>query len=112
MLGATRLMADLGLDLLEPHLLLDATGGLGIASRRGVGPVKHLATASLWLQAAVFRRDITLGKVDSLRNVADGGTKVLPESALSTFLALMGYEQCNGKSALALESAWARAQAT
>ena len=110
-LGATRLMGDLGLDLLEPHLLLDATGGLGIAGRRGVGPVKHLATASLWLQSAVFRRDLTLGKVASSRNVADGGTKVLPESALSTFLALMGYEHRSGRSALALESAWARAQA-
>ena len=54
-IGATRLMADLGLHLREPLLLMDATGGLGIAGRRGAGPVKHLATASLWIQSAVFR---------------------------------------------------------
>ena len=40
-----------------PHGMLaepaDASAGRGIAERRGVGKVKHLAVATLWLQGAV-----------------------------------------------------------
>ena len=106
-LGANRLMSDLGLNLQEPLLLLDATGGLGIASRRGAGPVKHLATAALWLQGAVFRKVIELGKVSSARNAADGGTRALPGPALRVHLNVMGHEHRDGKSGIALERAWA-----
>lgn len=52
LLGATRLMLDLGVPLTAPLLYMDTTGRLGIAGRRGFGTVKPLATAALRLQAA------------------------------------------------------------
>ena len=108
-LGANRLMFDLGVQLDAPLLLMDATGGIGIASRRGLGPVKHLATASLWLQAVVFRRELELGKVGTEENVADAGTKALAGPALRRHVEAMGYERREGRSGIALESAWAAA---
>ena len=65
------MFTDLGRPLETPRLYLDATGGIGMASRRGTGPVKHLATASLWLQYAVFQRELKLLYVGIRENVAD-----------------------------------------
>ena len=83
---------DLGRPLETPHLYLDATGGIGMASRRGTGPIKHLATASAWLQDAVFQRGFELLNVGIRDNVADSGTKPLSGPGLARLTALMCHD--------------------
>jgi hypothetical protein len=112
LLGAQRLLGDLGMErrLDVPRLLLDATGGIGIILRRGIGAVKHLATSTLWLQGAAFRRELEIDKVGTDRNVSDIGTKPLTSSVFWRHLWAMGYTSRDGKSRAALESTWAAAQ--
>ena len=100
-------MLDLGIALAAPLVLMDATGGLGIAGRRGVGGVKHLATAALWMQDAIFRRELEVAKVSTERNVADAGTKSISGKLLSWFAGLLGLEGRSGK--CGLRSNWAAA---
>ena len=108
-IGATRVYGDLGVPLAAPRLFLDATGGLGMAGRRGCGPVKHLATASLWLQDAVFEGRLVLAKVASADNVADAGTKPLTGPVLARLVKLLGYELRHERAHEALQSTGAAA---
>ena len=64
-----------------------------MASWRGTGLVKHLATASLWLQDAVFQRELKLViKAGTRDNVADSGPKPLSGPELALLTKLIGYE--------------------
>ena len=44
------------------HGWMDATAGIGIGSRRGLGRVKHIDTVFLWVQATITEGEVTLGK--------------------------------------------------
>ena len=80
-----------------------------MASRRGTVPVKHVATASPWLQDAVFQRGLKLLKVGIRDSVADSGTKPLSGPELARFTAVMGYQLRHEAASDALQSAWAAA---
>ena len=80
------LMADLGI---AGRILLrvDSNSAKAIASRRGVGKVKHMETRFLWVQEKVRRGDIVVKKIKGTINPADVLTK--PKSR-DEFLKLMG----------------------
>ena len=63
--------------VVKPRVRVDATASKAIASRRGVGRVRHLHTQVLWVQEAVARRELTIVKVTRIENPADVGTKTL-----------------------------------
>ena len=86
--------------------LLEASGW---RADGGAGPVKHLATASLWLQDAVFRRELKLLNVRACDNVAGSGTRPLSSPELARLTAIMGYELRHEPASGALQSAWAMA---
>ena len=85
-LGAVAMFADMA-KVVRPRLRVGASKA--IASRRGVGRVRHLHTQVLWVQEAVARRELTilkvprvqsrrhgdetLGSVGSLRKTVDDG---------------------------------------
>eukprot|EP00971_Amphidinium_carterae_P312543 6212170-Amphidinium_carterae.1 len=50
-LGAIGMFSDLGVTFKEPLLVqMDATAGIAVASRRGSGKIRHIATPALWIQ--------------------------------------------------------------
>ena len=51
-LGAVAMAADMS-KVVKPRVRVDATASKAIASRRGVGRVRHLHTQVLWVQEAV-----------------------------------------------------------
>ena len=53
------------------HILMDATAGKAIGSRRGLGKVKHLDTIFLWVQEHVTSGRIAIGKIHTTMNFAD-----------------------------------------
>ena len=63
--------------VVKPSVRVDATASKAIASRRGVGRVRHLHNQVLWVQEAVARRELTTVKVLGFENPADVGTKLL-----------------------------------
>ena len=66
---------DLGLDF-DVNVLSDATAAIGICRRRGLGKIRHLAVADLWVQDRVRALDFILSKVPGSENTADIMTKM------------------------------------
>ena len=69
-MGARSIMSDLGVDL-SIRVKTDSTAAKGIASRTGLGKVRHIEVAQLWIQEKVRNGDITLEKVDGEINQSD-----------------------------------------
>ena len=84
-LGAQAMAADLGLRF-ELDLETDSSAAKGVASRRGVGKIRHLHTPLLWLQGRVRRKELKVWKIDGKTNEADIGTKALNGEALDAIM--------------------------
>ena len=54
---------------------MDATAGIAMGSRRGLGRVKHIDTLFLWVQTMVTEGKISLGKKPPKEMPADILTK-------------------------------------
>ena len=78
------------------RLSFDSSGAKGIAAKRGAGGVRHIELRTLWLQAAVERKRITLRKVPGKVNPADIGTNILTAAEVIACLALMGMKYMTG----------------
>ena len=102
-LGAVEMAKDLGV-MLKARMRYDATAGAGIASRRGVGKVRHLHTPCMWLQKHIQDRRIELMKVHGLKNWADAGTKHLDAKSLWKCVNGMNVYIREGESQLALKA--------
>ena len=73
-LGMQSLMRDMGWDV-KIRLLADSSAAKSIASRTGLGKLRHLEIKFLWLQEAVRKKKVVLSKVRGDINPAD----VLPK---------------------------------
>ena len=96
-LGHQSLMDDLGLHL-PVRVWTDSSAALGIASRSGLGKLRHLETHTLWVQEKVRTGAITLKKVWGEVNPADLFTKHLPSrEKVHQLLGLFGCEYREGR---------------
>ena len=73
-LGLVAMTEDFG-DKVESYLYADVTAGIGVANREGFRQIRHLDTQSLWLQQALRKRRLGLGKVLGTENPSDLMTK-------------------------------------
>jgi len=114
-IGAVSMLRDLGLDLEKPvdirvkqmedsclEIHTDASAGIGIASRRGAGRVRHIATPTLWLQKLIGDKKAVIKKVPGADNVADMGTKHLDAATMLRHLTNCHCRFVEGKSSIAL----------
>ena len=100
-LGHQSLMDDLGIHL-PVRVWTDSSAALGIASRSGLGKLRHLETHTLWVQEAVRTGKIELRKVWGEVNPADLFTKHLPSrEKVHQLLGLFGCEYRSGRAAAA-----------
>jgi hypothetical protein len=53
----------------------DASAARGIANRKGLGKVRHIAVNQLWIQDRIARGDLEINKVNGKENLADILTK-------------------------------------
>ena len=60
----------------------DASAAVGIASRRGLGRVRHIEVAQLWTQEKVANGKLKLVNVPGQSNLADALTKHVPSELL------------------------------
>ena len=74
--GIRSMLADMGVDV-KIRLRTDASAAKGIASRRGLGKIRHIEVHQLWLQEKVNNQVIEVMKVKGEENVADALTKYL-----------------------------------
>ena len=91
---------DVG-DKTESYLYADAGAAIGIANREGLGRIRHLDTKSLWLQQALRKRRLGLGKVLGNGNFLDLMTMHVDSKLLGEHVRCMGCEFAAGRAELA-----------
>ena len=99
-LGLQSVLRDLGMDL-KIRIFSDATAAIGIAKRRGLGRIRHLATADLWIQEKVRSGQIELDKILGKDNPADVFTKYADKATMEGALPKMSLYFKDGRSAIA-----------
>ena len=99
-LGLQSVAHDLGIDL-TVEVLTDATAAIGICRRRGLGKIRHLHVADLWVQDRVKRGDFILTKVAGSDNPADILTKYVPRDVMAKHMTFMGIAPEDGRAASA-----------
>ena len=96
-LGHQSLMCDLDIKL-PVRAWTDSSAAIGIASRSGLGKLRHLETLTLWLQEKVRTGAIIVKKVHGEVNPADIFTKHLPsKEKVHQLLKLFGCEYREGR---------------
>ena len=73
-LGTSGVLQDLGIKL-PITLYTDSSAAKGIASRRGLGKVRHIELSELWLQDQVARGNVEVRKIRGEDNFSDSLTK-------------------------------------
>ena len=76
---------------LKIRVSMEATAGIAMMRRQGLGNAKHIATQYLWVQERIYAKDIELRRVGTADNLADLMTKPLAEAPMNGLLARMGF---------------------
>ena len=99
-LGLQSVAADLGMKLdLSVHT--DSTAAIGMCKRRGLGKIRHLAVADLWIQDRVKAKDFKLLKVAGVDNSGDLMTKYVDGPVLQAHMARQSLVEEEGRAASA-----------
>ena len=98
-LGIKALLADLGVKR-GIKLKTDASAAKGIASRRGLGKVRHIEVSQLWLQEKVQKGDIEVVKIPGKINKADALTKPVGGEKIAEHMGSVEGEVRRGRHAL------------
>ena len=75
----------------------DAVAAIGIVKRQGLGRVRHLAVADLWIQQKAKEGSVTYEKLDGYHNTSDIMTKPVEADVLNRHMAQMGFEFRDGR---------------
>ena len=90
-IGTRQMYEDLGVEM-KVQVYMDATAGIAMMKRQGLGSVKHVATQYLWIQELVQNNEVELRKVPTTENYGDLMTKSLAEAPMKYLLGRMGFE--------------------
>ena len=95
-LGMKSIMHDLGWDC-KIRLLVDSSAAKSIASRTGLGKLRHLEIKFLWLQECVRRGKVVMSKVRGDLNPADVLTKPKSLEDMRSLLNFSCIDWCDGR---------------
>ena len=111
LLGMAATAEELGFAFkLAPRLGSDSSAARSVASRHGLGKLKHLALKHLWIQETVRQGRVVLRKELGVENAADLLTKHLAEEKVLHYLDKLGFTYRDGRAAGAPELAKGAAQ--
>ena len=95
-LGAQALLQDLGVEV-KLRTWIDSSAAKSVASRTGIGRIRHLEVRFLWLQEVVKQRKVEIKKIKGLDNPADVLTKPLPGAKVEEVLKNFGMKTVKRK---------------
>ncbi len=95
-LGLRALMGDLGVHS-KVRVRTDASAAKGIATRKGLGKVRHIEVNQLWLQDRVAAGEVEILKVKGETNWADALTKYVDGDTLRRHSRYVGLEISSGR---------------
>ena len=79
------MLRDLGSNV-RICVMTDSSAAKGMASRKGLGKVRHVEVNQLWVQQKVGTGEIELRKVEGANNLADALTKHVEHDGISKHL--------------------------
>ena len=98
-LGLKAVLADFGVDV-DLHMFSDATVAIGMVRREGLGRVRHLVVADLWIQQKVRSGEISVAKIPGV-DPRDMCTKGLDLPSIQKHMGNLGLIRATGRHALA-----------
>ena len=101
-MGMKSILEDFGI-IVVLEVATDATAAIGMVEREGLGKVRHLAVADLWVQEKRRAGVIEYRKVDGKANPADAMTKGIDAESMKKHLHFKGFVECDGRNRLAPE---------
>ena len=99
-LGIQSVLSDFGTKV-KVEIHSDATAAIGICKRQGLGRVRHLATADLWVQQKVRARELKLFKLPGKEKPSDLMAKHKTAPEASRFMSMLGIHSLPGRPLLA-----------
>ena len=75
----------------------DAMAAIGVVRRQGLGRIRHLAVADLWVQQRSKDGSVTYEKLPGSQNVSDILTKPVDGEVLNKHIQSMGFERKPGR---------------
>ena len=88
--GIVSLLRDLRYEM-KPVLAIDAKATEHILHRRGIGKLKHIGVAYLWVQDESRSKRLRVRRVKNEENVAGLGTRPLSRTVISKHYLTLGY---------------------
>jgi len=99
-MGAQSMLRDMGVDC-RVRVSTDASAAKGIASRRGLGKVRHIEVNQLWVQDKVSKGELEVRKVSGSVNISDALTKYVESERLVSHMISTGQEYVQGRHCMA-----------
>ena len=99
-MGLRSCAKDLGMSW-DICLHSDASAAILICRRKGLGKVRHLATADLWIQDKLKEKDFRLDNILGTEHPADLLTKYLDAAAQNQHISRLRLVEESGRAALA-----------
>ena len=101
-LGLRSMLGDFGVEV-AIKVNTDASSAKGIANRKGLGKVRHIAVNQLWIQDRISRGDLTISKVNGKENISDILTKHVNAEDIRVHLHKTGQTIAQGRHSIAPE---------
>ena len=95
-LGMKSIMEEFGFKV-QLKVKSDAIAAIGIVKRQGLGRVRHLAVADLWIQQRAKEGSVKFEKLPGPENTSDILTKPIDAETLNKHLATLGFEFRQGR---------------
>ena len=95
-MGISGVLLDFGISL-SIVVNTDSSAAKGIASRRGLGKVRHIEVHQLWVQEKVANGEIEVRKVDGKTNIADMLTKHVQAEDIRVHMHHTGQQYVRGR---------------
>ena len=110
-IGVQAISRDLGRVSDAPIVIKsDASAAIGIASRIGIGKVRHIEVTQLWLQEKVAGGTIIIEKVPSKSNLADAMTKAMDREGIDRHVQGVNAERRRDRHPIAPAMEWRKGE--
>ena len=99
-MGMLAVMAEFGIQA-DLTVKSDAVAAIGIVRRQGLGRIRHLVVADLWIQQKSKQGDVSYAKLPGHSNTSDILTKPVEAEVIARHMCAMNLEFRDGRHRLA-----------
>ena len=78
----------------------DAVAAIGMVKRQGLGRIRHLAVADLWIQQKAREGSVHYKKLEGSKNTSDILTKPVESETMERHMRSLGFEFREGRNSL------------